>query len=296
MIRTYLLVLVIGLQVALGFQFGPELLKSSSKTEFNVTTSEVKADLSSEQKPAANKMAFLDRLKERGITLHPGSEFTSSDNPTPMAREHCAELVYRTLEVMPDDVSAKLKNLTLYFSSTGRRGLGGGSTIILRCQNVTDQELVAVLVHELGHIKDTGLMKGDFWSGESEFKDGEKAIYENDPSLEFYRIGFESEKKVKEGISAEDFVTGYTMTDPFEDFAETYNFYVLHGKQFKKMTETNELLYQKYQFMKDKVFDGKEFEDVEEKNYNGDLSKVLLSARNYDSTLLDFNLKKFLAI
>lgn len=297
MIRTYFLVLVIGLQVALGFQFGPELLKNSSKTDHAVASSLLKADsINSEQKPAANKVAFLDKLKDKGITLHPGSEFTSNDNPTPMAKEHCAELVYKTLEVMPRDVTGKLKNLTLYFSSTGRRGLGGGSTIILRCQNVTDAELVGVLVHELGHIKDTGLMKGDFWSGESEFKDGEKALYENDPSLKFYRIGFESEKKVKKGLTEEDFVTGYAMTDPFEDFAETYNFYVLHGGQFKKMAESNESLSQKYEFMKEEVFDGKEFKNVEEKDFNSDLGKVLVASRNYDSTLIAFNLKEFLAI
>lgn len=300
MIRTYLLVLVIGLQVALGFQFGPELLKNSSKTATDnkqFAVNDLKAEaISSEQKPAASKIAFLDKLKDKGITLHPGSEFTSSDKPTPMAKEHCAELVYRTLEVMPADVSGKLKNLTLYFSSTGRRGLGGGSTIILRCQNVSDTELVGVLVHELGHIKDTGLMKGDFWSGESEFKDGEKAIYENDPSLKFYRIGFENEKKVKEGLTADDFVTGYAMTDPFEDFAETYNFYVLHGKQFEKMAQSNTLLSQKYQFMKEEVFEGKEFKNVEDKDFNGDLGKLLIANRNYDSTLIEFNLKEFLAI
>ncbi len=300
MIRTYLLVLVIGLQVALGFQFGPELLKNSSKAAANnqqVFNQDLKAEtLVSEQKSAANKIAFLDKLKEKGITLHPGSEFTTNDSPTPTTKEHCAELVYKTLEVMPKDVTGKLKNLTLYFSSTGRRGLGGGSTIILRCQNVTDSELVGVLVHELGHIKDTGLMKGDFWSGESEFKDGGKAIYKNDPSLEFYRIGFENEKKIKSGSSADDFVTGYAMTDPFEDFAETYNFYVLHGHQFKEMSELNTALSQKYQFMKEEVFEGKEFKDVGEKDFDSDLGKVLLANRDYDSTLIKFNLKKFLAI
>lgn len=300
MIRTYLLVLVIGLQVALGFQFGPELLKNSSKAVADnqqVFNQDLKAKtLVNEQKPAANKVAFLDKLKDKGITLHPGSEFTTNDSPTPTTQEHCAELVYKTLEIMPKDVSSKLKNLTLYFSSTGRRGLGGGSTIILRCQNVTDSELVGVLVHELGHVKDTGLMKGDFWSGESEFKDGEKAVYKNDPSLEFYRIGFENEQKIKSGSTADDFVTGYAMTDPFEDFAETYNFYVLHDQQFKKMAELNAALSKKYQFMKEEVFEGKKFKDVGEKDFDSDPGKVLLTNRDYDSTLISFNLKKFLAI
>ena len=32
------------------------------------------------------------------------------------------------------------------------RGLGGGDTIYLRCNNVSDHELVGVFVHEMGHI------------------------------------------------------------------------------------------------------------------------------------------------
>ncbi|MCC6643751.1 putative zinc-binding metallopeptidase, partial [Candidatus Peregrinibacteria bacterium] len=187
-------------------------------------------------------------------------------------------------------------NLTLYFSSTGRRGLGGGSTIILRCQNVTDSELVGVLVHELGHIKDTGVLKGDFWAGESEFKDGEKAIFQNDLSLDFYRISFANEKALKKGAVEKDFVSGYAMSDPFEDFAETYNFYILHGEQFRKMAEDNPNLQAKYDYMRDIVFEGREYGNYERISYDGDLSKELLKKRNYDSTILEYNLKEFLAI
>src|SRR3989338_3593600 len=60
---------------------------------------------------------------------------------------HCKSVVYKTLESLPEVHADLLKNLTLYFTKTGRRGLGGGNTIILRCRSVSDQELSAVLIH-----------------------------------------------------------------------------------------------------------------------------------------------------
>lgn len=46
-------------------------------------------------------------------------------------------------------------------------------------------------------------------------------------------------------------VTDYARKDSAEDFAESYNFYITHNKELKK-TNT-----QKYDFMKDEVFDGR---------------------------------------
>jgi hypothetical protein len=149
---------------------------------------------------------------------------------------------------------------------------------------------VGVLVHELGHIMDTGVLKGNFWTGESEFHDGKNAIYNDDPSLDFYRISFQDEKKLNKGVSGIDFVTGYAMTDPFEDFAETYNYYLLHGESFRELAKHNQSLAQKYDFMKEKVFAGKEF------TFEDTLSFDSVNSRTYDSTIIGFNLQKFLAI
>jgi hypothetical protein len=86
-----------------------------------------------------------------------------------------------------------------------------------------------------------------------------------------------------------DFVTGYAKTDPFEDFAETYNFYLLHGAQFKEMAKTNKQILRKYLYMKYYIFAGKE--------YNNDpYTSVLTAARYYDSTRLTYDPGKFVRI
>ena len=223
-----------------------------------------------------------------GITLHPGSEYAADDNTSPSSLNHCKSLVYRTLKSLPSDHSGHLRNLTLYFSDTGRRGLGGGSTIILRCHNVTDAELVGVLVHEIGHIVDTGKYQGNFLFGASGFRDGDTPVYNDDPSKDFYALSFVDEKTLRADASPLDFVSGYGMSDPFEDFAESYNYYVLHGNEFRKLARSNHVLRQKYNFLKTRIFGGKEY-------VNGQ-GKVDLFSREYDATQVEYDMDRFFAI
>lgn len=223
-----------------------------------------------------------------GITLHPGNDYKPESNGSPRSLNHCKSLVYRTLKSLPPEPVKKLKHLTLYFADTGRRGLGGGNTIILRCQNVTDEELVGVLVHEMGHIMDTGTMEGTPSAGKSSFKDGSKPIYNNDPSLDFYRLSWSTDTSMKLNATKYDFVSGYAMTDPFEDFSESYAYYVLHGNEFRKLVQENEILQKKYEFLKNRVFDGKEY-------FNGN-DEVEAEKRHFDVTVLPYDLNRFFTV
>lgn len=237
---------------------------------------------------APDETVYAEELDSLGITLHPGNTFKPESNGSPRSLNHCKSLVYRTLKSLPSEPVNHLKNLTLYFSDTGRRGLGGGDTVILRCQNVTDEELVGVLVHEMGHIHDTGVMSGSFWAAKSEFMDGSKPVYEDDPSLGFYRLSWQNEKKMNLTAKKEDFVSGYAMTDSFEDFSESYAYYILHGKEFRQLAQENAVLKKKYDFLKDIVFDGKEYDNGEE------LEDV--NERHYDVTVLPYDMAKFFAV
>ncbi|GEM_PF-798590 len=241
---------------------------------------------------------YAQKFDALPITLHPGSEFVQGDKPTPRSLNHCKSLVYRTLQSLPKDAVRQLKNLTLYFSATGNRGFGGGSTIILRCSNVSDEELVGVLVHEMGHVTDTGLLQGNEVNGLSDFKDGNTVIYNDDPSLNFYRLDFASEKSFNKTVKPLDFVSGYALSDPFEDFAESYAYYVLHGNDFRELIKSNEVLLKKYLFLKTRVFSGKEFfngDTGKNGNVAGDAAKVELDKRDYDTTVLHYDLTKFFA-
>lgn len=259
--------------------------------------------LSNEFPPNEFPQDIIDEQFETlGITLHPGTEYTSQSKANPLTLQHCKSLVYRTLKSLPAEPVRHLKNLTLYFADTGRRGLGGGDTIILRCQNVTDEELVAVLVHEMGHIMDTGVMSGKDnllasaldlagSADEAVFMDGTHPVSNDDPSVEFYSISFKDSTTLKDDANPLDFVSGYAMTDPFEDFAESYAYYVLHGDDFRTLAKRNKKLRQKYEFLKEKVFNDVEY-------YNGDETgkSVDFGQRNYDVTILPYSIDKFFII
>ena len=287
MLKTYLFALIVGVQAIFGLNATVEFVDNpvdlSSRPVAETIVSREDYALAKRQED------YLLKLTEMGIKLHPGTDFAKDSVDNPVQMKQCASLVYRTLSVMPPETVKKLKNLTLYFNSTGRRGLGGGSTIILRCQNVSDKELVSVLVHELGHIQDTGVLSGASWTGNSEFVDGQAPVFMNDLSLDFYRISFNDEASLKTTAVPEDFVSGYAMSDPFEDFAETYNYYLLHGDHFRLMLDESEALRSKYQFMKDVVFADQEFD------YQTDQIHKITGARNYDATQVGYNLNNFLA-
>jgi len=229
---------------------------------------------------------YANQLDSLDLRLYPGSTYNQNSRSTQGSLNHCKSLVFQTLTSLPKEHREYLQHLTLYFAE-GRRGLGGGSTIILRCSDVDDAELSSVLVHEMGHIVDTGLKTGDSWSGKSEFKDGSIPIYNNDLSLRFYRISWLDDQTIKTEAVAQDFVTGYAMTDPFEDFAESYNYYILHGKQFKEMAKYNVNLRQKFLYLKYFIFSGQEFDNDPSELPN-------FTMRRYDSTILGYNHEKFL--
>lgn len=229
---------------------------------------------------------YAAQLDGLGLRLTSEDRSTQEGKPDLSSLNHCKSLVYRTLSSLPRETVNHLQNLTLNFSNEGRRGLGGGSTIILRC-NLPDEELVGVLVHEMGHIEDTGVISGSSSTGPSEFKDGSTPVYNDDPSLDFYRLSFLDDKILRPNATMLDFVSGYAMSDPFEDFAETYNYYILHGNEFRKLATKSDVLQKKYDFLKTRVFYGKEF-------YNGDDAREINYAdRDYDTTVLRYDIQKF---
>lgn len=230
--------------------------------------------------------SYAKALGTLGLHLYPGTSYKQESVSSISSLNHCKSLVYQTLVSLPDEHREHLQHLTLYFAD-GRRGLGGGSTIILRCSDVSDKELTSVLVHEMGHIVDTGLYTGNSSYGKSEFMDGSLPIYSDDLSVRFYRISWKNDQKLKSGVKESSFVSKYAMTDPFEDFAETYNFYVLHGEQFREMAEFDRNLMRKYLFLKYYIFKGQEFD-------NDPYTTTQPFTRTYDSTTLNYDEKSFI--
>ena len=161
---------------------------------------------------------------------------------------------------LPHAHTSALKSLEVRNTDHVSRGLANSKKIILNTGNIdTDAELKAVFIHELGHVVDLGRLKGQNLK-KSEFKDGKRSIWSDDPSLAFYRLSWANADARKAGTSKYDFVSGYSMSNPFEDFAESYLFYRLHGAKFRAATTKSEILGKKYAFMRDQVFGGEEFQ------------------------------------
>ena len=167
------------------------------------------------------------------------------------------EIANEVLTSLPHKCQDTLKNFHVQYDNPKRRGLAGKNTIILSGV-VPDQEFRALLIHELGHVFDlnqsTACLAGTKNAGYSEFKDGNDPVYNNDPSLEFYRISWSGPKTKRAGTTKGDFVSGYAAWDVFEDFAESFAYFVLHNETFLERSKYNVSLAQKYNFFKRYLF------------------------------------------
>lgn len=230
---------------------------------------------------------YEQRLSSLGVALRPGTEHRQDSKSTREASERCRSLVYRALLKLPPGHRNQLKELTLFYTNDGRRGLGGSNSITLRCLNVDDSELVAVFLHEIGHLVDATYLTGQSIAT-SGFSDFGTPVPADDPSARFFQISWQNEFTKKPYATELDFVSGYAESDPFEDFAETYAYFRLHGAEFRRLTETSTELRKKYDFMKREVFGGKEFGDYKG---NSDLNQW---ERFYDVTVLSYSLNLFL--
>ncbi|PIQ78035.1 hypothetical protein COV82_01940, partial [Candidatus Peregrinibacteria bacterium CG11_big_fil_rev_8_21_14_0_20_46_8] len=207
----------------------------------------------------------------------------------PKDESRCKSLVYLTLQKLPQNHVQGLQTLTLFYTHDGRRGLGGNGGIVLRCLNISDAELTGVLVHEMGHIVDEQFLQGSNNRALTNFFDFGRPILADDPSYMFYNISWENNTEKRLNTVAADFVSGYAASDPFEDFAESYAYYILHGEEFRTLTASNSSLKRKYEVLKSYVFQGAEFGNFMPSERS--LNKV---TREYDVTVMPYELRAFL--
>ncbi len=198
------------------------------------------------------------------------------------------DLLRVTMTKLPPEHLISLENLEIINKKHDSRGLANFHKIILNTASIeSSEELISVFVHEMGHVYDLGYLEG--LNGEyTDFFDNKIPILTDDPSLEFYKISWDSSLRKKNNSNRIDFVSGYARSDVFEDFAETYVFYRLHGENFRSLIKESVILQQKYDFMRNKVFMGKEFQ------------KNIITMNNaldftiWDVTLEQFDIKQFI--
>jgi len=136
----------------------------------------------------------------------------------------------------------------------------------------SDEEFLSVLIHEFAHYYDIySFPKSPFW----------------DISQGFYDVSWQSVTTILPWLDLQDFVSGYAMTNQYEDFAETYTYYIFHNEDFLKKALDSEILAKKYVFMKDIVFKNWMFlqEDFspwsEVKDYYWDITKLPVDVKKF---------------
>lgn len=131
-------------------------------------------------------------------------------------------------------------NLVLDTQRQEPRGQVMGNKLILSTSIPSDSEQLKVFVHELGHIVDIFYLKKGFFS---------------DPSDVFYSISWESFNTKKKGQKLSNFISGYALSNKYEDFAESFAFYVFHNEDFARRASKDFILRKKYDFFGSYVFE-----------------------------------------
>lgn len=133
-------------------------------------------------------------------------------------------------------------------------------------------ECNAVWIHEFAHYIDLYFLKKEVFTDLSDY---------------FYNISWESTKVAKAWQAQSDFVSGYAMTNKYEDFAESFTYFVLHNEDFLYKTIESDILKKKYDFFTKYVFRDFEFmwtdfsNGIKIKSYYRDITKINFSLENF---------------
>ncbi len=170
------------------------------------------------------------------------------------------EILKSAWKDIPCELLQNLKKVVIFDDMEKPRALAGASALHLRSDIFTLSEVQKVLIHESGHLVDLGGLQSQTFSEKSAFVDGSMPVFADDASADFYAISWKATDAWNADTTVQDFVSRYGATDPFEDFAESFLFYISYGEAFRQLAAENDQLAQKYDFFKTQVFDGKEFD------------------------------------
>lgn len=157
------------------------------------------------------------------------------DQPT--ITDNHQKIASAVLNALPAGCRDNLQTFAVLYRGATRRGLGGKTTIILD-GSVPDEEFVALLVHECGHVIH-GNMHGTATAGQTAFTDGPYPFYADSPMIAFWNISWKNSSVRLPAARDADFVSGYAKSDPFEDFSETFAAYVLQRDALRERAKTN---------------------------------------------------------
>lgn len=230
--------------------------------------------------PAASVDTSFVMLQQNRLVLNANvtnsPAFYYDDSLTVETRLSELRRITACLDLFPERLRKPLDKVTVRANGGNPRALSDGRQIIIHSVPLSDEELCNVVAHEMGHVIDLGLLSGEGFEA-SAFKDGSVTIPQDDLSVQFYSVSWQTEETAKSDATRLDFVTGYSRTNPFEEFGEMTELYVRHGNYLRSLLPTSEALRTKYAYLRNTVFAGTEFntgkaaENVDERKFDSTL-------------------------
>ena len=140
------------------------------------------------------------------------------------------------------DVDSILEKIAIDSWAWNRRWLSSHTKVILYTGWMKSiKEFWEVMTHEMWHIVDLWFISGKEQKKDIYFTEFGKVVFPvDDPSLDYYRVSRRSEDTRRGWSRSQDFVSGYGMTNPFEDFAESFNLYINHYGVLDEYASSNE--------------------------------------------------------
>ncbi|MBI2133418.1 hypothetical protein HYU11_01915 [Candidatus Woesearchaeota archaeon] len=245
-----------------------------------------------------DKALFEKELSDRESALRygPFSLFVES-KPTEPLREHLGSIYhgfFTAIKDLPDsvisidDLRVSLvtwlgRNLGVMMDAEGKRELSIGEAVVIMqtkgnfafcspayyargCLDLSemtssiplsDFEYMNTVTHEFGHV--AGKRYAEIKGVNSTLNFHFASISFNISSSDPYSIFLSLQRPDNDF----EFVSSYAKSSSYEDFAESFNAYIQEGRIFRRLAESDTRLMRKYNFLKDNVFRGVEFDTGE---------------------------------
>ena len=135
-----------------------------------------------------------------------------------------------------------------------------------------ESEFISLFVHEFSHYLDLYYFPKNPLGDTSDL---------------FYNISWDSVKTMKRGQDIKDFVSGYAMTNKYEDFAESLTYFMFHNNDFRSKAAKSDVLLGKYNFFQKYLFENQMFiwtdfsPDIKVKSYYWDITKIEVDTQNF---------------
>ena len=198
----------------------------------------------------------------------------------------CKSSIKSAFELVPAEHLENLDTIYLHQNPDWRRGMANATEIYLKCLE-NENELKSVFVHELGHIVDVGQITGSS-STQTNYSIENFPVLSDDISLLFYKVSWIESYSRKLNSYLTDFVSEYATENHFEDFAESYAYYILHGPDFRLRSQGSFQLAQKYLYLKIFIFNNVEYKKNTKSIVLTNSTNPAIIDQPYDVTKLAF--------